>query len=108
MRTLRPLNYMPYDKKMALKELEETVGYKPYPRKHGESLFTKLFQNYYLPKKFGMDKRRPPADVHSALVRAAPRHGLLHGAVGPIPGLYGSGVASDLPRNSAHKNAPFA
>ena len=59
MRTLRPLNYMPYDKKMALKELEETVGYKPYPRKHGESLFTKLFQNYYLPKKFGMDKRRP-------------------------------------------------
>lgn len=59
MRTLRPLNYMPYDKAAALKELEEIVGYKPYPRKHGESLFTKLFQNYYLPKKFGMDKRRP-------------------------------------------------
>ena len=59
MRTIRPLNYMPYDKAAALKELEETVGYKPYPRKHGESVFTKLFQNYYLPKKFGMDKRRP-------------------------------------------------
>lgn len=59
MRTFRPLNYMPYDKAAALKELEETVGYKPYPRKHGESLFTKLFQNYYLPEKFGMDKRRP-------------------------------------------------
>ena len=59
MRTLRPLNYMPYDKASALNELEETVGYKPYPRKHGESLFTKLFQNYYLPDKFGMDKRRP-------------------------------------------------
>lgn len=59
MRTLRPLNYMPYDKVVALKELEEKVGYKPYPRKHGESLFTKVFQNYYLPKKFGMDKRRP-------------------------------------------------
>lgn len=59
MRTLRPLNYMPYNKKAALKELEDTVGYKPYPRKHGESLFTKLFQNYYLPYKFGMDKRRP-------------------------------------------------
>lgn len=59
MRTVRPLNYMPYDKAAALKELEETVGYKPYPRKHGESVFTKLFQNYYLPQKFGMDKRRP-------------------------------------------------
>lgn len=59
MRTLRPLNFMPYDKADALKELERTVGYKPYPRKHGESLFTKLFQNYYLPEKFGLDKRRP-------------------------------------------------
>lgn len=59
MRTLRPLNYMPYDKVDALRELQEKVGYKPYPRKHGESLFTKLFQNYYLPQKFGIDKRRP-------------------------------------------------
>ena len=59
MRTVRPLNYMPYDKAEALKELEQTVGYKPYARKHGESQFTKLFQNYYLPKKFGYDKRRP-------------------------------------------------
>jgi len=59
MRTVRPLNYMPYDKEAALKELEATVGYKPYPRKHGESGFTKIFQNYYLPEKFGMDKRRP-------------------------------------------------
>lgn len=59
MRTVRPLNYMPYVKAEALAELERTVGYKPYPRKHGESLFTKLFQNYYLPTKFGYDKRRP-------------------------------------------------
>lgn len=59
MRTVRPLNYMPYVKAEALAELEQTIGYKPYPRKHGESLFTKLFQNYYLPTKFGYDKRRP-------------------------------------------------
>ncbi len=59
MKVLRPLNYMSYDKAAALKELEETVGYKPYPRKHGESVFTKWFQNHYLPEKFGMDKRRP-------------------------------------------------
>jgi N-acetyl sugar amidotransferase len=59
MRTVRPLNYMPYVKSEALAELERTIGYKPYPRKHGESLFTKLFQNYYLPVKFGYDKRLP-------------------------------------------------
>lgn len=59
MRTIRPLNYMPYIKSEALFELQAKVGYKPYPRKHGESLFTKLFQNHYLPQKFGMDKRRP-------------------------------------------------
>ncbi len=59
MRTIRPLNYMPYNKAKALKVLQETVGYKPYARKHGESLFTKLFQNYYLPTRFGYDKRLP-------------------------------------------------
>jgi N-acetyl sugar amidotransferase len=59
MRTVRPLNYMRYVKSEALKELMETIDYKPYPRKHGESLFTKIFQNHYLPKKFGYDKRRP-------------------------------------------------
>ena len=59
MRTFQPLNYMPYNKQHALKELQEKLGYRPYQRKHGESLFTKLFQNYYLPTKFGMDKRKP-------------------------------------------------
>lgn len=59
MRTVNPLNFMPYDKAAAVKDLEKTVGYTPYARKHGESIFTKFFQNYYLPTKFGMDKRRP-------------------------------------------------
>jgi len=59
MRTVRPLNYMPYDKTAALAELEQVVGYKPYARKHGESIFTKLFQNHYLPVKLGYDKRKP-------------------------------------------------
>lgn len=59
MKTVRPLNYIAYSKEKALKELKEKVGYKPYERKHGESRFTKFFQNYYLPTKFNMDKRRP-------------------------------------------------
>ncbi len=59
MRTVRPLNFIPYVKSQALKELVDTVGFKPYPRKHGESLFTKVFQNHLLPVRYGYDKRRP-------------------------------------------------
>lgn len=59
MRTIRPLNYMAYDKEMAVKELQDVIGWQSYGRKHGESIFTKLFQNYYLPTKFGYDKRKP-------------------------------------------------
>lgn len=59
MRTIRPLNYMPYVKSQAIEELKAAVGWRSYGRKHGESHFTKLFQNYYLPERFGYDKRRP-------------------------------------------------
>lgn len=58
MKTIRPLNFMDYDKQAALDFLKEEVGYKEYGRKHGESVFTKFFQNHYLPVKFGYDKRR--------------------------------------------------
>jgi len=58
-RPLCPLNFAPYSKDQAISYLEDTVGWRSYPRKHGESLFTKFFQNYYLPTKFGYDKRRP-------------------------------------------------
>lgn len=54
-----PLNFMPYNKETSLNFLKETIGYKDYGRKHGESVFTKFFQNYYLPTRFGYDKRRP-------------------------------------------------
>jgi N-acetyl sugar amidotransferase len=59
MRTVRPLNFMHYDKTAAIDKLARTVGWRAYGRKHGESFFTKFFQNYYLPTKFGYDKRRP-------------------------------------------------
>ncbi len=59
MRTVRPLNFISYDKNKAVAELSSKVGWRSYGRKHGESRFTKLFQNYYLPKKFGYDKRIP-------------------------------------------------
>lgn len=55
---LRPLNYLPYGVELARTALAN-VGWKDYPRKHGESRFTKYFQNYFLPKRFGYDKRVP-------------------------------------------------
>lgn len=58
MTAVRPLNLMPYSKEIAQQRLE-SIGYISYERKHGESHFTKFFQNYYLPKKFNMDKRKP-------------------------------------------------
>lgn len=59
MKVVKPLNFMPYDKADALKELERLVGWKAYDRKHGESIFTKWYQNYYFPTKYGFDKRLP-------------------------------------------------
>ncbi len=58
-RVVRPLNYLPYDRDAAIAELTERVRYKPYGRKHGESQFTRFFQNHYLPERYGFDKRRP-------------------------------------------------
>ncbi len=59
MRTVRPLNFLPYNKAEAIQEMQKKFGWKTYGRKHGESNFTKLFQNYYQPEKFGYDKRLP-------------------------------------------------
>ncbi|WP_299735207.1 N-acetyl sugar amidotransferase [uncultured Endozoicomonas sp.] len=58
MTVVRPLNFMPYHKQQALEFLKDSIGYKEYGRKHGESRFTKFYQNYYLPTKFNIDKRR--------------------------------------------------
>lgn len=59
MRTVRPLNFMPYSKEEAIAELKQQISWRAYGRKHGESLFTKVFQNDFLPRKFGYDKRLP-------------------------------------------------
>jgi aminotransferase len=56
MQVLRPLNFMHYNKDEAISELEK-IGWRSYGKKHGESIFTKFFQNHYLPEKHGIDKR---------------------------------------------------
>lgn len=59
MQVIRPLNFLPYNREQAIRELQEKTFWKPYGRKHGESLFTRFFQNYYLVERFGYDKRKP-------------------------------------------------
>jgi N-acetyl sugar amidotransferase len=54
----RPLNFCAYDKRAAQNELKRDYGWRDYGSKHSESRFTKFYQDIYLPKKFGFDKRR--------------------------------------------------
>jgi N-acetyl sugar amidotransferase len=58
LQVIRPLNYMPYQRGMAVRELE-ALGWRDYGRKHGESVFTRFFQNHYLVERFGYDSRKP-------------------------------------------------
>jgi N-acetyl sugar amidotransferase len=57
-KTVRPLNCVPYIKEEAVKLLVEKFGWQPYPQKHFESRFTRFYEGYWLPKKFGYDTRR--------------------------------------------------
>jgi len=52
------LNYIDYRKRDALAILEREIGWKYYGGKHYESIYTRFYQGYILPKKFGYDKRR--------------------------------------------------
>lgn len=57
-RVFKPLDYMPYIKTEAMKTLQEKFGWQPYPQKHFESRFTKFYESFWLPKKFGYDVRK--------------------------------------------------
>jgi N-acetyl sugar amidotransferase len=52
------LDMLEYNKEAALLTLESEYGYKRYPYKHYESIFTRFYQGYILPEKFNVDKRR--------------------------------------------------
>jgi len=54
----RFLDLMEYRKSDAVKRLSQDFGYVPYPYKHYESVFTRLYQGVILPRKFGVDKRK--------------------------------------------------
>lgn len=54
----RPLNFIDYHKDRALELLRRDYDWRDYGAKHSESRFTKFYQDIYLPRKFGFDKRR--------------------------------------------------
>lgn len=55
---ISPLNHIDYNKEKAKIILKDYCGWKEYGDKHSESIFTKFYQNYILPTKFNIDKRR--------------------------------------------------
>jgi N-acetyl sugar amidotransferase len=57
-RVLRPLNHVPYIKEEAMQFLVDRFGWQRYAHKHYESRFTRFYEGYWLPTKFGFDKRR--------------------------------------------------
>ncbi len=52
------LNWAPYNKRKVKKIISEEIGWQDYGGKHHESIFTKFYQNYILPNKFKVDKRK--------------------------------------------------
>lgn len=58
MQVFKPLDLIPYIKKDAEELLEHRFGWKKFQHKHHESRFTRFFEDYWLPRKFGFDRRR--------------------------------------------------
>lgn len=58
MKVVKPLNLVPFIKCDAEKLLNERFGWKPFQHKHHESRFTRFYEDYWMPRKFGYEKRR--------------------------------------------------
>ena len=52
------LNYVPYNKQEVKEIIKKELGWRDYGGKHHESIFTKFYQAYILPRKFHIDKRK--------------------------------------------------
>ena len=56
-KVIKPLNYINYIKEDAMNLMSTLYEWKPYPQKHFESRFTRFFEGYWLPTRFGFDIR---------------------------------------------------
>lgn len=66
-KTILPLNYIEYNDSEVKETLQQNFGWINYGGHHHESLLTKFVVSYYLPTKFGIDRRRTSL---SAMVRS--------------------------------------
>ena len=57
-KSIKILNYVEFDRDTVISRLKNEVDWKEYGGKHHESIFTRFYQAYILPEKFGIDKRR--------------------------------------------------
>lgn len=57
LKDLMPLDYIDYNRERAFEELYDFCGFEYYGRKHLENKLTAFLQLYWLPQKFGADKR---------------------------------------------------
>jgi N-acetyl sugar amidotransferase len=55
---ISPIDWAPYNKEAIKKLISKEIGWQDYGGKHHESVFTKFYQNYILPTKFKVDKRK--------------------------------------------------
>lgn len=53
-----PLNLVPFVKTEAEDELSKRFGWQSFQHKHHESRFTRFYEDYWLPNRFGFHKRR--------------------------------------------------
>ena len=58
MKVFKPLNLVPFIKKDAEDLLKKEFGWESFQHKHHESRFTRFYEDYWMPKKFGFQKRR--------------------------------------------------
>lgn len=58
MQIIKPLNLVPYLKADAEAELERRFGWQRFQHKHHESRFTRFYEDFWMPRKFGYEKRR--------------------------------------------------
>ncbi|NCA81168.1 MAG: N-acetyl sugar amidotransferase [Opitutae bacterium] len=56
-RVVKPLNLLPYVKADAMRTLEREFDWQYYGGKHFESRWTRFFQGWWLPTRYGYDKR---------------------------------------------------
>ena len=57
-KTLKPLNLVPFTRAEMMETLVSEYGYEPYGQKHFEDLITKFLEGYWMPTRFGHDIRR--------------------------------------------------